>query len=77
MPMVGCDTFNVINSYLCRVLKYNTVLNDHFMVVLKSTFSGFDSEFVQVAALGRELDLGMLYDCCTDSFCSGRNELQI
>ncbi|XP_026803401.3 uncharacterized protein LOC113547324 [Pangasianodon hypophthalmus] len=30
----------------------------------------FTSEFVEVAALGRPLDLGMLYDCRSDSFSS-------
>ncbi|KAF5897404.1 kelch-like protein 5 isoform X1, partial [Clarias magur] len=30
----------------------------------------FTSEFVEVAALGRRLDLGMLYDCRSDSFSS-------
>ncbi|KAI4877474.1 hypothetical protein NFI96_030848, partial [Prochilodus magdalenae] len=30
----------------------------------------FTSDFVEVAALGRHLDLGMLYDCCSDSFSS-------
>ncbi|KAI4887323.1 hypothetical protein NFI96_016439 [Prochilodus magdalenae] len=33
-------------------------------------FSDFTSEFVEVSALGRSLDLGMLYDCHDDSFSS-------
>ncbi|XP_058241016.1 uncharacterized protein LOC131349397 [Hemibagrus wyckioides] len=32
--------------------------------------SDFTSEFVEVAALGRRMDLGMLYDCRSDSFSS-------
>uniref|UniRef100_A0A674DZ26 Uncharacterized protein n=1 Tax=Salmo trutta TaxID=8032 RepID=A0A674DZ26_SALTR len=36
-----------------------------------SVLINWTSDSVVVAALGRPLDLGMLYDCRSDSFCSG------
>ncbi|KAK3507666.1 hypothetical protein QTP70_032600 [Hemibagrus guttatus] len=46
-------------------------LSKHFFRGLQDApVSDLTSEFVEVAALGRWLDLGMLYDCRSDSFSS-------
>ncbi|TSN95709.1 Stonustoxin subunit alpha [Bagarius yarrelli] len=49
-------------------VKMEGVDPDALWVLVQYAYTDFTSDFVEVVALGRGLDLGMLYDCRSDTF---------